>query len=131
MEQLEKKIREALPRLKELTKGCLLGYDGENIDIEIINTNKNIVTYIDAVNIDKIKDASFEEFSQLDMSIIGHPIKLNDVLEYIKIKDTPIYNTTQVDNIAFGVFPKIQYWNLSSVYLKDQSNELKQFLNEL
>lgn len=144
MEELENKIREALPRLKELTKGCIIyGVDGDfhqfgsyaeviNVKIETDYTK----TYIlDCFTIDSGRYNHFfttkKCWDTYNVKVIGHPIKLNDVLEYIKIKDTPVYNTTEVNTIAFGTFPKIQYWDLSSVFLSDQSEELKEFLNGL
>lgn len=130
MKELENKIREALPRLQKIEKGqrFLSKYYG------IITATK-----VDNLGGDKYDIYGFDEMEGLprsnyyprDLELIGHPIKLNDILEYIKIKDTPIYNTTEINTIAFGVFPKIQYWDLSSVFLADQSEELKEFLNNL
>lgn len=52
-----------------------------------------------------------------------HPIKLNDVLQYLVYLGFPIgsYQYKQV----------LKLWYLDSVFLADQSDELKEFLNNL
>jgi|688.fasta_scaffold2753923_2 hypothetical protein len=85
MKNLENKIREFLPRLKEVDHF----FGDETMDIE-------------------------------------HPIKLNDVLEWLCT--TKNYSCNMQDG-NFYIFGHI--WNLSSVFLADQSDELKQFLNSL
>lgn len=130
MKELENKIREALPRLKELTDGAIVYKPHFNVFSQ--KYDEDVFDEIEYKFGKFFENGEELEYFKLDSDyIIGHPIKLNDVLEYIKIKDIPIYNTTEINTIAFGVFPKIQYWDLSSVFLADQSEELKEFLNSL
>ena len=50
------------------------------------------------------------------------PIQLNHVLEYVKTKDSLLnYNAIVI----------VSNWNLKSNLLSDQSEELKNFINEL
>lgn len=139
MKELENKIIEALPRLKELTKGCIVK------DI----LNEWIYEVIDNKYCPQLYSYQYSAFRTLDFKdleniyIIGHPIKLNDVLDYIYSKkpNSKCYNVsfdydgtfTEIWKYANGDIEgsKIYYWNLSSVFLSDQSEELKEFLNTL
>ncbi len=127
---LETKIREAFPRLKELTDGAIVYRPHWNVFKQ--KYEEDVYDEIEYRYGKFFENGEVLEHFKLDSDLnVSHPIKLNDVLEYIKLKDIPIYNTTEVNTIAFGVFPKIQYWDLSSVFLADQSEELKEFLNSL
>ena len=89
MLELENKIREAIPRLKEV-----------------------------------------DHFFGDEPMTIEHQIKLNDVLEYITQKDC--YAAISINNhFYFTNGYKHYFWDLSSVFLADQSDELKRFLNDL
>jgi hypothetical protein len=90
LEQLENKIRNAIPELRE----------------------------------------EFEAFedSSLDRDMIT-PIMLNHVLEYACILDK--YLSIHWDGDVFFNIHSIGNWNLKSAYLKDQSEELINFLNKL
>lgn len=114
LQQLENKIREALPHLKDLSKGCII-FDAKG---------------------------EFDELK--DFEIIGSPVMLNDVLLWLsKILEDKwdeinlqiptsydkgyFYFKKTFENIATGS-PDI---NLSSPYLSEQSDELIEFLNGL
>ena len=126
MKELENKIREALPRLQELTKGCIFTDRNNVIKYEVLgfsSDGKLTATYFNKFkiswnyNVDKFR-VKFE--------VIGHPIKLNDVLEWLCKTKNHSCNMQDGNFYIFG-----HAWNLSSVFLADQSNELKEFLNDL
>lgn len=125
MEKLENKIREALPRLKELTPGCFIAENISGNIFKLLSYNKTSETF-DYYN---PVDGMFEEaLETLDcFEVIGHPIQLNDVLEYWKKKS----NTTSATAFKNELYKITMDWNLSSVFLADQSDELKEFLNDL
>lgn len=63
-----------------------------------------------------------------------HPIKLNDVLEWSSLKTTNFFIEDCKAYFAINYGNKNEqqfYWNLSSVFLADQSECLINFLNEL
>lgn len=130
MKELENKIREALPRLKKIEKGqkFLSKYYGTITATKIDDIGGG---RYDIYGFDEVEGLPRCGYYPKEFELIGHRIKLNNVLEYVKIKDLPIYNTIGVNTLAFGIFPEIQYWDLSSVYLDDQSDKLKEFLNNL
>lgn len=131
MKDLENKIREALPRLKELTKGCLITvreYPNEIIEL----SNNEYPHKVNAISLEgkyiiiDFEDAWGSNNTATYKETIGHPIKLNDVLEYFT-SDSNILYETYIDRINYIV----ENWDLSSVFLADQSDELKEFLNGL
>ncbi|WGU68233.1 hypothetical protein QIU19_13360 [Capnocytophaga canimorsus] len=77
--------------------------------------------------------------------IIGHEIMLNDVLVWLKIKTGCDISKGRYAVLPNGEFVFIEYeqqegfdivktfisWNLSSPYLKDQSEELIKFLYDI
>lgn len=128
MEELENKIREALPRLKSLTDGAIVyrphwnvfkqEYDeGVYDELEL----RNGYLFEDDEKVDSYP------FCIGDNWYVGHPIKLNDVLEYWKKKS----NTTSATGFKNELHKIVMDWDLSSVFLADQSEELKDFLNGL
>ena len=135
MGELEDKIREALPHLKELTKGCIIyGVDGDFPEFggkaEIVNVsveNDYTTTYIlDCYTIDR---GCYNKFfttkkcwDTYNIEIIGKDIMLNDVLNYLTI----------FEDDAEEYFDEVLCeWDLTSPYLKDQSEALVKYLNEL
>lgn len=191
MKELENKIREALPRLKDFTKGCIVKDILNNWEYEVIDNIYCPQLY--SYQYSTFRTLEFKDLENID--IIGHPIKLNDVLEYIKLKSnfkelfyyfcsvdqsennesddtfesnfrdyknifkdlyydeeegyhldyngdilykaivrTEIYDDKGYYNHRFIIEPNdfiLRNWNLSSVFLADQSEELKEFLNSL
>jgi hypothetical protein len=125
MTELENKIREALPRLKRIEVGqkFLSKYYG------IITA-----TYIYNLEGNKFEIYGFDEVGGLprrcnyprDLELVGHPIKLNDVLEWLCLNKNYSCNMQDGNFYIFGIS-----WDLSSVFLADQSEELKEFLNSL
>lgn len=136
-ENLENKIREALPRLKEIGVG-LKFIDKLDFKAEIVYENVGTYYYFSESD-NEVFSITSNFFGGICKEVIGHPIKLNDVLEYVG-------NKFYQENRAFmmgafstpssnGNLSVVEYilwsWNLSSVFLADQSEELKEFLNSL
>ena len=113
---LEQKIRNAIPELQEATKGCVIKSKYYGL-AELIHYDKEYFNYL---FVDE--KLQFRSDNEKNIEIIGKPIQLNHVLEYVKI---------------FSLCPKfdnkviINNWNLKSNLLSDQSSELNNFINEL
>lgn len=125
LKELENKIREALPRLKELTKGCIFTNKNKNkvINYEVLGFSPGGKLNATCFNKFKVSwDYNVDKF-RVKFEVIGHPIKLNDVLQYLVYLGFPIgsYQYKQV----------LKLWYLPSVFLGEQSTELKGFLNRL
>lgn len=108
LNELEQKIRKAIPELNELGVGCEIEYKGN------LNTIDN--NYISVYDGD-IEIYDFGTIVKCSYSIIGKPIQLNHVLEYVQ------YSMDWKD--------LLKLWNLKSNLLSDQSSELITFLNNL
>jgi hypothetical protein len=187
---LKNKIREQLPHLKEVNKGCIINSSYYGL-AELIHYDAEYYNYL---FVDKT--LQYRSDNERNIEIIGHPIKLNDVLAYInKVNsfeegifyycsaDTSENNEWGLDfenslkdyktifkdiyfdeeegyhpdydgdilykaivktsinetkdgfyNHRFVINPKefvLRYWDLSSNFLADQSDELIDFLNKL
>ena len=122
MKELENKIRKALPRLQEVTKGCL-AYDklGKR-NYTIIDNHYCPQLY--SYDYSSFRTLDFEELKNFDF--VGHRIQLNDVLEWLLLNKNHSCNMQNDNFYIFGIS-----WNLSSVFLADQSKELINFLNTL
>ena len=128
LEELTREIREKLPRLKELTNGCLI----ETAD-KIFEINNLIHEVCDE---DQIFDRFIDSWIFSDeYTIIGKEPMLNDVLEWIAISGflpVEFYPTAKGDElgILFNEYPTNPlFWKLSNPYLKDQCPELISFLH--
>ena len=193
-ENLENKIRKALPRLKEIVVG-LKFIDKLDFKAEIVYENVGTY-YFFSESDNEVFSVSSNFFDGICKEVIGHPIKLNDVFEYAKLKSnfkelfyyycsadqsensesddtfesnfrdyktifkdlyyddeegyhpdydgdilykaivrTEIYNDDKgYYNHRFVIEPNdfiLRNWNLSSVFLADQNEELINFLNTL
>ena len=194
MYNLENKIREALPRLSKIEKGqrFLSKYYGVITTTQINDLgNGNYGIY----GFDELEGLPRSNYYPRDLELIGHSIKLNDVLEYAKLKSnfkelfyyycsadqsennesddtfesnfrdyktifkdlyyddeegyhpdydgdilykaivrTEIYDDKGYYNHRFVIEPNdfiLRNWDLSSVFLADQNEELINFLNTL
>ena len=129
MLELENKIREAIPKLKQLTEGAIVYRPHWNSFEQ--KFQEGVFDEIE-YRFGKFFYCNEElEHFQLDSSwYIGHKIQLNDVLEYITQKDC--YAAISINNhFYFTNGYKHYFWDLSSVFLADQNDELKRFLNDL
>ena len=131
MKNLENKIREALPRLSKIEKGqrFLSKYYGVITATQIDDFGDgNYGIY----GFDELEGLTRDNYYPRDLELIGHTIKLNDVLEYYKNS-----NFEHGVNMMFesewknGCHYIVDNWNLSSIFLADQSEELIDFLNTL
>jgi hypothetical protein len=115
LNELENKIRKAIPELNELGVGCLISYDCQRL----------IIDDIFATNFGggQIK-LCFDDYERIlltdEYDIIGKPIQLNHVLEYVKEKT--------IRSQKIGI---LDSWNLKSNLLSEQSEELIKYINEL
>jgi len=124
--ELENKIREALPRLKELTDGAIIYKPHYNVfGQEYVEDVYDEIEYRFGKFFENGKE--LEHFKLDSNWNISHPIKLNDVLEYWKKKS----NATSATSFKNELHKIVIDWDLSSVFLADQSEDLKEFLNNL
>lgn len=139
---VETAIRKALPRLIELSHGCLIRYWDNRIYTMVLNTPREIA-FIDR-NIDH---CSFQVIKpdQINVieEVIGHDILISDVLEFLGKKgkninyDYSVINlsnnilnvnlVTQISDVEHHAYEEI--WDkfeidLSKPRLADQSEEL-------
>lgn len=123
MRELENKIREALPRLQKIEKGqrFFSKYYGVIVATQVKELSRD---KYDIYGFDETEGLPRSNYYPRELELIGHPIKLNDVLEYLL--DVEKYSTkdSQMQKV-------LNVWDLSSVFLADQSDELKEFLNNL
>ncbi len=133
-------IRVKLPRLMELEKGCLLENDNDFIEIckKLPKTSKYNDNFYQGFSYDDNCGHWFYEnqIEDLDYKIIGKEPMLNDVLEWISlmhIEEIIFKLEKHCFFIKDDVIPINDWyeWNLSTPYLKDQSEELINFLYEL
>ena len=136
MYNLENKIKEALPRLSKIEKGQ-----------RFLSKHYGVITatQIDDLGNGKYGIYGFDELEGLprsnyyprDLELIGHSIKLNDVLEWHSKDGRDKYSHFEVSkgqayfSIYDGEEVESIIWNLSSVFLADQNEELINFLNTL
>lgn len=148
LEKITNKIKSKNSRLMELSRGCkikylplqfknreiptplpfefeILGIDGggqiadtgdySDVYVTLYSHQFDNNTYI--VNIDDIDEND----------IIGHDVKLNDILEYLLDKKVKTYLWERYFVIQFkngGYWVAEIFWDLSSIFLKDQKEEL-------
>ena len=115
---LEQKIRNAIPELQEATKGCVIKSKYYGL-AELIHYDKEYFNYL---FVDE--KLQFRSDNEKNIEIIGKPIQLNHVLEYLL--EIRKYSITDLQIIEL-----INRWNLKSKLLSNQSPELKNFINEL
>lgn len=136
LKELTEKIRKSIPRLMELSDGCVIKYGTETE--WIVSKKENEFVYIISYISISARKVIHQEDEKIE--IIGHEPMLNDVLEWLDIilvdKDIhceikkkyiiiyPTYNDMMYDK-------KICKWDLTKPYLKDQSEELIKYLNNL
>ena len=116
--KIEDKIREVLPQLNELTKGCLIK-ESDSIKEVILRYKWD---FIDTYSKERIIETF--DIRKPTFEIIGHPVMLNDVLEYLLY--VRLYSPEDKQIIRV-----LNIWNFSSVFLADQNEKLKEFLNNL
>ncbi len=131
-------IRAKLPRLINLEDGCLV-FDKKSKQIGQITRVINDV-YIIVWKDDKVTpNHIIEDVVNDNCSVIGKEPMLNDVLEWLsdlEIKNEELNSSLGVSlfygkDFRFKTCKNEVNWDLSKPYLKDQSEELVNFLFEL
>lgn len=123
LNELTEAIRKSIPRLMELSEGCELEKYNEKYKIHEVKNERYYLTNI-------LGGHTKYEIDR-DYTIIGHEPKLNDVLEWLKIKGIKITDTTDDLLLCFGGYKYYSFWDLSKSKLSDQSKELINFLHDL
>lgn len=129
-------IRERLPYLMKLEEGCKIieeynNYEGVIIDKTFNEFGKLSGYYILWKN-DFSRDYTLEECKQL--KIIGKEPMLNDVIDFLTRRNDYLSFTTEYS--AWGrksylsIYEDFE-WDLTKPYLKDQSEELINWLYDL
>lgn len=103
---LKQKIQEAIPRLKDFTNGCI-------IETPHWNTFSQ-----------KFEDDNFDLFK----CRFGKEPLLSDVLEWMKGLHTEIHSINKYGHFHDRVWNGIYSWDLSKPYLKEQNQELIDYL---
>ena len=139
LNELKEAIRKAIPRLMELSEGCIVKPHKQNqfildatFEVRKLKTGFYIRSIIEP----------FEPYYEYEISIIGHEPKLNDVLEWLGynyaivagggflMKNTGDMNFKCIEVPNVDEYRHLK-WDLSKSYLKDQSPELIDFLHYL
>lgn len=133
IESLSNEIRKALPYLMELSEGCLIEDTYNSIIYKVsISTERNILNekIIQVFGIDIKNKFTIKGFIVCrHHKIIGHEPMLNDVLAWLSNIDTSMYFLN-----IYGVFFNRHisnmriFWDFEKPYLKDQSEQLINFL---
>ncbi len=125
-------IRKQLPRLMKLEKGCLLRMKISNIIGEIIGVGSK-ENYI-VLGEDEVIPDYYLKKNLYIYKIIGKEPMLTDVLEWLnilnvkaEITDRGMLYAIKKDNIPMRDYISVKI-DLSKPYLKDQSEELINFL---
>ena len=147
LEELQKEIRSKLPRLMEVERGCVLDHPfynehliciGENtLDRLVFNRYDLLRKEYDANVIQLPKSGIQENINGKRMSVLGKDILLSHVLEWLNIfgvKRITYEGSTYTD--CFRIHDVEQEglpvtWNLSKLHLKDQNQELIDYLHSL
>lgn len=134
LNELTNAIRQSIPRLMELSEGCLI-YDNKRNDCYIVVMNhKNVLECI----LNGVKITAMNKELNENYTIIGHEPLLNDVMEWLgtikEVEDYLIYSDGYIKEYSY-ILKDYYYmnvtWDLTKSKLKDQSPELIDFLHEL
>lgn len=127
LKELEQKIRKAIPELNELGVGCVVkSKNGICRYTYLYHINKEVVRC-------QYEDRYNYNIRISDLEIIGKPIQLNHVLEYVYMQtDYVLFR----DKLFFSIndfqdFKNYIIINPKSNLLSAQSEQLIKFINEL
>ena len=138
LKSIEDRIRKDLPYLMELREGCYIKQKTLRFDtykiLGKLDTRKNAFL---AICIDVGRYHPLDESDLSHFKIIGHPISLNDVLIWLKLNNNLSINTIVVAFKSISIIYSNDslmstnlVWNLEKSLLRDQSDELINFLYE-
>jgi hypothetical protein len=123
LNQLENKIRKAIPELMELGVGCEFTDNVCNDKHLILSKDKYGFKIYDYKNNEILKNIKLSSLMLNGIEIIGKQIQLNHVLEYV-LEVLGVFNEDVLRELYF-------LWNLKSNLLSEQSSELIKYINEL
>ncbi len=116
LNELENKIRKAIPELQNIEIGQRFYSEYYGIITATKITPHSKITY-SIYGFDEKEGLPRDCYYPRDLTLIGKPIQLNHVLEYVQYKDV--------------IFSLLMLWDIKSNLLSDQSVELIKFVNEL
>lgn len=127
-------IRKDIPRLMELREGLVFQFKDRVLKV----LYKYDETRWKCVDTFGVQGKFPDEVINKESKIIGHEIMLNDVLGWVSIKQGRYvllprgeFISIKYEENEYDIERTFVYWNLSSPYLKDQSEELIEFLYSL
>jgi hypothetical protein len=133
-ELLKQKIQKAIPSLKEFINGCIIEtphwntfkqkFEDDIFDEYYIFNGK---VYSDDNEI-FCKVSEIESDFNLSKCRFGKEPMLNDVLEWLKGLHTEIHSINKYGHFHDRVWNGIYSWDLSKPYLKEQNQELIDYL---
>ncbi len=152
LEELTREIREKLPRLNELSEGCIVDFKDMTVKFKVTHVFRDLfqnnyylsspVYYGDPEprgrHVFKYNEQDFiseyslsEGIKYGDVKIIGKEPMLNDVLEWLLVKSQSDFEPADKRYLTHFLAFKLSEWDLSKPFLKDQSPELIKFLHSL
>jgi hypothetical protein len=127
LNELTTEIRSKIPRLMELSDGCVI----ENEYKTKYKIYYNEKRYYNVFNDEFVSNSIVKPLSK-SYTIIGHEPLLNDVLEwFLSVKYDSMLFTSTCGNIFLGLHEDKQIWDLSKSKLSEQSEQLINFLHYL
>jgi hypothetical protein len=128
LERLEADIRARLPRLMELTEGCRLIFQDKPKTIMLVDEEPE--KYVLVYSENKTGGWYSAEFIKSKATVIGKDPMLNDVLDWLDIKGIYAFTSDgeMIESYEGWDTPTKSKWNLSKPLLKDQSQELIDYL---
>ncbi len=128
---LKQKISKAIPRLVDMSKGQLFTIRNMPFHYEflhfIYNDDEEIVE-IAALYNGEVDVFDYEYFTNQHITIYGKEPLLSDVLEWMKGLHTEIHSINKYGHFHDRVWNGIYSWDLSKPYLKEQNQELIDYL---
>ena len=131
LKELTDAIRNALPRLMVIEKGQIFHskYYG---DIVATRIGKHSEKVCSIYGFDLKDGLPRDNYYPRDIELVGKNPQLNDVLEwFLSIKNDSMLFTSTCGNIFLGLHKDKQIWDLSKPFLKDQSEDLINFLHSI
>jgi len=128
LQDLENAIYNSIPRLRELSIGCEVTFKGEKYPMFMISESNDFLRFID-------KNGMTYSWSRTQteslFNIIGHPILLNDVLEWLRDFVYKPTNFSKIGDLKRMYSQLLDIWDLSSPCLSNQPKIIIDFLFNL
>lgn len=130
LQAITKDIREKLPRLMQLEEGCFIKDKGTDAigKIVCIKGEAYIIEWLDSTYRYLKYDQCSDDYVKNRFRSLGKEPMLTDVLEWL---GTELYTIVTQGLEVYGKDDLYMFtWDLSQPYLKDQSEEVIDFLYE-